>query len=290
MLCIAPLITASTSSIPPALRRWPKRALHRAGFERAQGAGPRRNEGRAASFAACGSGYNRENLTAFNERSLKNLERETLDLVQLHCPPTEVYYRPELFEILDDLKRSGKILHFGVSVEKVEEAIKALEFSGVETIQIIFNPFRQRPRGLFFPLTQLRKVGILARLPLSSGLLSGKITRDTQFPADDHRNFNRPGEQFDRGETFSGIDLDVALEAVEEIRKWLPPGVSMANFALRWILGHPAISCVIPGARSETQVAENAKASGLPSLTAEQFDGVQRIYETSIKGLIHQRW
>jgi aryl-alcohol dehydrogenase-like predicted oxidoreductase len=236
------------------------------------------------------AGYNRENLTAFIERSLQNLQRETLDLIQLHCPPTEVYYQPEVFEILDDLKRSGKILHYGVSVERVEEAIKALEFPDVETIQIIFNPFRQRPRDLFFPLTQLRKVGILARLPLSSGLLSGKITRETKFGADDHRNFNRHGEQFDRGETFSGIDLDVALAAVEEIRKLLPPGVSMANFALRWILDHPAVSCVIPGARNETQVAENAKASSLPSLTSEQFDGVQRVYEASIKGLVHQRW
>ncbi len=236
------------------------------------------------------AGYNRENLTAFIERSLQNLERETLDLVQLHCPPTEVYYQPEVFAILDDLKRAGKILHYGVSVEKVEEAIKALEFPGVETIQIIFNPFRQRPRDLFFPLTQLRKVGILARLPLSSGLLSGKITRETKFPADDHRNFNRHGEQFDRGETFSGIDLDVALAAVEEIRKLLPPDVSMANFALRWILDHPAVSCVIPGARNEGQVAENAKASSLPPLTAEQFDSVQRVYEATIKGLVHQRW
>ena len=236
------------------------------------------------------AGYNRENLTAFIERSLQNLQRETLDLIQLHCPPTEVYYQPEVFEILDDLKRSGKILHYGVSVERVEEAIKALEFPDVETIQIIFNPFRQRPRDLFFPLTQLRKVGILARLPLSSGLLSGKITRETKFEADDHRNFNRHGEQFDRGETFSGIDLDVALAAVEEIREAVAPGVSMANFALRWILDHPAVSCVIPGARNETQVAENAKASSLAPLTAEQFDGVQRVYEASIKGLVHQRW
>jgi aryl-alcohol dehydrogenase-like predicted oxidoreductase len=236
------------------------------------------------------AGYNRENLTAFIERSLKNLERETIDLVQLHCPPTEVYYQPEVFEILDDLKRAGKVLHYGVSVEKVEEAIKALEFPGVETIQIIFNPFRQRPRDLFFPLTQLRKVGILARLPLSSGLLSGKIKRETKFPADDHRNFNLHGEQFDRGETFSGIDLDVALEAVEEIRNLLPPEVSMANLALRWTLDHPAVSCVIPGARNETQVAENAKASSLPPLTSEEFDAVQRIYEKSIKELVHQRW
>jgi aryl-alcohol dehydrogenase-like predicted oxidoreductase len=236
------------------------------------------------------AGYNRENLTAFIERSLRNLDRETLDLVQLHCPPAEVYYQPEVFEVLDDLKREGKILHYGVSVEKVEEAIKALEFPDVETIQIIFNPFRQRPRDLLFPLAQSRKAGILARLPLSSGLLSGKITRETKFAPDDHRNFNRHGEQFDRGETFSGIDLDVALEAVEEIRKVVPPDVSMANFALRWILDHPAVSCVIPGARNETQVAQNSQASALPSLTSAQFDAVQRVYEASIKGLVHQRW
>jgi aryl-alcohol dehydrogenase-like predicted oxidoreductase len=236
------------------------------------------------------AGYNRENLTSFIERSLKNLERETLDLVQLHCPPTDVYYQPEVFGILDDLKQSGKLLHYGVSVERVEEALKAIEFPGVETIQIIFNPFRQRPRDLFFPLAQSRKVGILARLPLSSGLLSGKITRQTQFAPDDHRSFNRHGEQFDRGETFSGIDLDVALAAVEEIRKLLPGGVSMADFALRWILDHPAVSCVIPGARNEAQVAENARASTLSSLTSTQFDAVQRIYEATIKGLVHQRW
>jgi aryl-alcohol dehydrogenase-like predicted oxidoreductase len=235
-------------------------------------------------------GYNRANLTAFVERSLKNLRRETLDLVQLHCPPTEVYYRPEVFAVLDELKQAGKILHYGVSVEKVEEALKAIEFAGLATVQIIFNIFRQRPKDLFFPLAQQRDVGILVRLPLSSGLLSGKITRETTFAADDHRNYNRHGEQFDRGETFSGLDFDVALEAVEEIRRLLPDGVSMANFALRWILDHEAVSCVIPGARNEQQVVQNVAASALPSLTVEQMGALTNLYETKIRTLVHQRW
>jgi aryl-alcohol dehydrogenase-like predicted oxidoreductase len=236
------------------------------------------------------AGYNGENLTAFIERSLKNLDRESLDLVQLHCPPTEVYYNPAVFEILDDLKASGKIRHYGVSVEKVEEALKAIEFPGVETVQIVFNPFRQRPKDLFFPRAQEKSIGILARLPLSSGLLSGKITKQTAFASDDHRNFNRHGEQFDRGETFSGIDFDVALEAVEELRAILPAGVSMAHFALRWILDHPAVSCVIPGARNAQQATDNAAASDLSPLTGAQHEAVERIYIERIRPAVHQRW
>lgn len=206
-------------------------------------------------------GYNKENLTAFVERSLTNLQRDVLDLVQLHCPPWDTYYRPEVFSALEDLQRSGKILHYGVSVEKVEEALKASEYPGLATVQIIFNLFRQRPKELFFPLARKRDIGILVRLPLASGLLSGKITKDTQFAADDHRQFNRHGEQFDRGETFSGVDFDVALEAVEKIRQTVPPGVSMADFALRWILQHEEVGCVIPGARKESQVIDNAHAA-----------------------------
>jgi len=235
-------------------------------------------------------GYNRENLTAFVERSLKNLQRETVDLVQLHCPPTEVYYRPEVFAVLDDLKKVGKIRNYGVSVEKVEEAIKATEFPGVATVQIIFNIFRQRPKDLFFALAQQRDVGILVRLPLSSGLLSGKITRETAFAPDDHRNFNRNGEQFDRGETFSGVDFDVALDAIEEIRRLVPQGVTMANFALRWILDHEAVSCVIPGARNEQQVVQNVSASDLPSLTPDQEKALAALYHDKISALVHQRW
>ena len=235
-------------------------------------------------------GYNRENLTAFVERSLQNLKRDRLDLVQLHCPPHEVYYRPEVFAVLDELKQAGKILHYGVSVEKVEEALKAIEFPGIATVQIIFNIFRQRPKDLFFPIAQQRDIGILVRLPLSSGLLSGKITRSTAFAADDHRNFNRNGEQFDRGETFSGVDFESALEAVEEIRTLVPEGVSMANFALRWILDHEAVSCVIPGARNEQQVVQNAAASNLPPLKPEQVLVLAKLYEGKIGPLVHQRW
>jgi aryl-alcohol dehydrogenase-like predicted oxidoreductase len=235
-------------------------------------------------------GYNLENLTAFVERSLKNLKRETLDLVQLHCPPTEVYYRPEVFAVLDDLKKEGKIRHYGVSVEKVEEAIKATEFSGVATVQIIFNIFRQRPKDLFFGLAQERDVGVLVRLPLSSGLLSGKINHETAFAADDHRKFNRHGEQFDRGETFSGVDFDAALNAVDEIRRLVPEGVTMANFALRWILDHEAVSCVIPGARNEQQVRQNVAASDLTPLKPQQAKALADLYEAKIGPLVHQRW
>jgi aryl-alcohol dehydrogenase-like predicted oxidoreductase len=235
-------------------------------------------------------GYNKENLTGFVERSLVNLQRDVLDLLQLHCPPCEVYYRPEVFSALEDLKRSGKILHYGVSVEKVEEALKATEFPGVATVQIIFNLFRQRPKELFFPLARQRDVGILVRLPLASGLLSGKISKDTQFAPDDHRQYNRQGEQFDRGETFSGVNFDVALEAVEKIRQTVPPDVSMADFALRWILQHGEVSCVIPGARKESQVVDNAHAADLPALSEEQMETLTQIYNEQIRPLVHGRW
>lgn len=235
-------------------------------------------------------GYNEKNLTAFVERSLKNLRRETLDLVQLHCPPNDVYYRPETFEALDGLKQAGKIRHYGVSVEKIEEAIKATEFPGVASVQIIFNIFRQRPKELFFPLAQKRDVGILVRLPLASGLLGGKITRETQFAADDHRSFNRHGEQFDRGETFSGVDLDIALDAVEKVRQIVPQNVTMASFALRWILEFPEVSCVIPGARNAGQVLENIKAAEAPALTPAQMDALERVYQDKVHDLVHQRW
>jgi aryl-alcohol dehydrogenase-like predicted oxidoreductase len=235
-------------------------------------------------------GYNRENLTAFVERSLKHLGRESLNLLQLHCPPTDVYYQPEVFAVLDDLKKAGKILHYGVSVQKVEEALKAIEFDGVESVQIIFNIFRQRPLDVFLPRAVQKNAGVIVRLPLSSGLLSGKINKDTEFAADDHRNFNRQGEQFDRGETFSGVDLDLALKGVEELRKLVPNGVSMASFALRWILDEQAVSCVIPGARNEKQVRENAAASELPALGADTHEAIAVIYERSIKPFVHQRW
>jgi aryl-alcohol dehydrogenase-like predicted oxidoreductase len=237
------------------------------------------------------AGYNnRENLTAFVERSLKNLDVEALDLVQLHCPPTEVYYMPEVFGLLDDLVRAGKVRYYGVSVEKVEEAVKALEFPGVQSVQIIFNIFRQRPAELFFELAQQRQAGILARVPLASGLLSGKMTRQSTFPVDDHRNYNRYGQSFDMGETFSGVDFDTGLEAVEQLRALLPPGATMAQFALRWILMFDAVSCAIPGAKNTAQASQNTQAADLPPLSDEVMAQIRAIYDGKIKGLVHQRW
>jgi aryl-alcohol dehydrogenase-like predicted oxidoreductase len=237
------------------------------------------------------AGYkNRENLTAFIERSLKNLRVEALDLVQLHCPPTEVYYMPEVFGFLDDLVQVGKLKFYGVSVEKVEEALKAIEYPNVQSVQIIFNIFRQRPAELFFDVARQRQIGILARVPLASGLLSGKMTRQTSFPADDHRNFNRYGQSFDVGETFSGVDYDTGLEAVEQLRPLVPPGATMAQFALRWILMFKAVSCAIPGAKNAAQATQNAQAADLPPLSDEAMAQIRAIYASKIKPLVHQRW
>ncbi len=236
------------------------------------------------------SGYTIENLTAFIERSLKNLEVEALDLVQLHCPPTEVYYRPELFAALDDLVRRGKIRHYGVSVEQVEQALKAIEYPAVQTVQIIFNIFRQRPADLLFSEARKRQVGILARLPLSSGMLAGKLTLQSQFEPDDHRAFNRHGEAFDRGETFSGVDYETGLQAVEELRGLVPAGMTMAQFALRWILMFDAVTCVIPGAKRPGQVEENVRAADLPQLSDSTMQGVDRLYKERIRPLVHHYW
>ncbi|MDE3067223.1 MAG: aldo/keto reductase [Verrucomicrobiota bacterium] len=235
-------------------------------------------------------GYNRANLTAFVERSLRNLEAEALDLLQLHCPPFEVYYMPEVFSILDDLVQAGKIRYYGVSVQKVEEALKAIEFPGVQTVQIIFNLFRQRPAELFFAEAQKRGVGILARVPLASGLLSGKFTRQSQFSKDDHRAFNRHGEAFDRGETFSGVDFETGLRAVEALKALVPKSATMAQLALRWILEFPAVTCAIPGAKRPAQVAENIGASDLPPLPGATLEIIRAIYDAEIKPLVHQYW
>jgi len=235
-------------------------------------------------------GYNRENLTSFVERSLVNLDTDTLDLVQLHCPPTEVFYRPEVFGVLDDLVKAGKLRYYGVSVEKVEEALKAIEYPGVQSVQIIFNIFRQRPSELFFREAQRRKVGILARVPLSSGMLTGKFSKQSEFSPDDHRQYNRHGEAFDVGETFSGVDYELGLEAVEKIRALVPQGVSMAQFALRWILMFDAVSCTIPGAKNSQQAADNARAADLPPLTDETMAAVKKIYDSMIKAHVHHRW
>ncbi len=236
------------------------------------------------------AGYNRQNLTAFIERSLKNLRVDALDLVQLHCPPTEVYYRPEVFGVLDDLVSQGKIRHYGVSVEKVEEALKAIEFPGVQTVQIIFNMFRLRPSERFFPEAKARQVGILARVPLASGMLTGKMTAQSQFSQDDHRNFNRHGEAFDVGETFSGVPYDVALQAVDELKKLLPQGATMAQFALRWILMFDAVTCTIPGAKRPSQAEDNVGAAALPPLSDATMAAVQDIYTRLIRPHVHQRW
>jgi aryl-alcohol dehydrogenase-like predicted oxidoreductase len=235
-------------------------------------------------------GYNAANLGAFIDDSLRNLSTDCLDLVQLHCPPVEVYYRPEVFGALDDLVKAGKIRYYGVSVEKVEEALKAVAFPNVQTVQIIFNCFRQRPAELFFEQAARRQVGILARVPLASGLLSGKLTPDSKFASDDHRNFNRHGEAFDAGETFSGVDYDVALEAVEELRKLVPSSISMAQFALRWILMFDAVTCAIPGGKNPAQVRDNCSAPDLSALTQETMEAVRHIYDTRIGPLIHHRW
>jgi aryl-alcohol dehydrogenase-like predicted oxidoreductase len=235
-------------------------------------------------------GYNHANLAGFVERSLRNLGTDTIDLLQLHCPPTEVYYMPEVFGSLDELVRAGKLRHYGVSVEKVEEAIKAIEFPNVQSVQIIFNIFRQRPADLFFAEAQRRKVGILARVPLASGLLSGKITRESRFEKDDHRNFNRHGEEFDRGETFAGVDFETGLNAVEELKSFVPEGATLAQLALRWILEFPAVTCSIPGAKRPSQVAENIAASALPPLSRAALKKIETLYAGQIKPLVHHYW
>lgn len=236
------------------------------------------------------AGYNRENLTAFVERSLKNLETEALDLLQLHCPPTPVYYLPEVFGILDDLVQAGKIRNYGVSVEKVEEALKAIEYPNVQSVQIIFNMFRQRPADLLFEQVKKRRVGILARVPLASGLLTGKMTPDSTFAVDDHRAYNRQGESFDRGETFAGVPYELGLQAVEELKAITPSGMSLTQFALRWILMFDAVTCAIPGAKRPSQADENFSAADFPPLTAETMTQVRSIYDRLLRERVHYHW
>jgi aryl-alcohol dehydrogenase-like predicted oxidoreductase len=234
--------------------------------------------------------YNRANLTAWVERSLKNLDVEALDLLQLHCPPSVVYDQPEVFGILDDLVSAGKLRYYGVSVEKVSEARQALTHPNVRTVQIIFNMFRLKPAEEFFSLAQAQQIGVLARVPLASGLLTGKLTAQSTFAADDHRSFNREGQSFDKGETFSGIPYARGLEAVEQLRQLKPAGMSMVQFALRWILMFPAVTCAIPGARTAQQEEQNAAAAELPPLTPEVMRSVQAVYDQSIRPLVHDQW
>ncbi len=235
-------------------------------------------------------GYNRKNLTSFVERSLKNLKTDSIDLLQLHCPPTDVFYMPEVFEFLDDLVKAGKLRYYGVSVERVEEALKAIEYPNVQSVQIIFNMFRHRPAELFFEQAKKRKVGILARVPLSSGMLTGKLKSNSKFEKDDHRNFNRQGEAFDRGETFSGVDYKTGLKAVEELKAICPKGMSLTQFALKWILMFDAVTCAIPGAKREDQAEENIKAADMSSLSKKTMGEVKNIYEKYIKQSVHHYW
>ena len=235
-------------------------------------------------------GYTLDNLTAFVERCLVNLETDALDLVQLHCPPTEVYSMPETFGALDELVNAGKIRHYGVSVEKIDEALKAIEYPNVQSVQIIFNLLRHRPAEFFFEQARQRGVGILARVPLASGLLTGKLTSDSTFSADDHRAYNREGASFDRGETFSGVDFELGLQTVEELRQLCPPGMTLVQFALRWILMFDQVTCAIPGAKRPEQAEENFSAADLPALSDETMAAVSSIYDRLIRSPVHHYW
>jgi aryl-alcohol dehydrogenase-like predicted oxidoreductase len=236
------------------------------------------------------AGYDRANLGAFVERSLRNLEVDALDLLQLHCPPGEVYEMPEVFGILDDLVAAGKVRFYGVSVERVAEAVRAAAYPNVQSVQIIFNMFRLKPAESFFALAQERRVGILARVPLASGLLSGKLRPDTQFAATDHRNYNRRGEAFDVGETFSGVDYEAGLRAVEELRPLVPEGATLAQLALRWLLMFPAVTAAIPGARTAAQVEGNVAALDLPPLSPDAMARVREVYDRHVRAAVHDRW
>ena len=235
-------------------------------------------------------GYSAENLEQWVDRSLRNLQVDTLDLLQLHCPPTDAYYRPEIFERLERLVERGKIARYGVSVERVEEALKAIEFPGVASVQIIYNMFRLRPAELFFRQAQRRGVAVIVRVPLASGLLTGKFGAQTRFAEDDHRQFNRHGEAFDVGETFSGVPYEVGLAAVEKLRPLVPEGATLAQLALRWILMDEAVSVVIPGARNPGQALSNIAAASLPPLSPQVMEAVARIYTQDIRPYVHQRW
>jgi aryl-alcohol dehydrogenase-like predicted oxidoreductase len=233
--------------------------------------------------------YTYANMTAAVDASLRELGTDTIDLLQLHVPPIEVY-NAETFGILDDLAREGKIRHYGVSVERIDQAMKAMEFPNVQSVQIIFNMFRQRPAEEFFGEAKRRRVGVLARVPLASGLLTGKMTRATIFSADDHRNYNREGQSFDRGETFSGVDYDDGLQAVDELRPLVPPGATMAEMALRWILMFDAVACAVAGARRPAQAEDNTRAVNLPPLSDETMAEVRAIYDRHIREQVHHRW
>jgi aryl-alcohol dehydrogenase-like predicted oxidoreductase len=235
-------------------------------------------------------GYSRENLAAWVDRSLKNLDMEAVDLLQLHCPHPQVYDRPEVFGVLDELVQAGKVRHYGISVETVDEAWRGIRHPGVRSVQIIFNMFRLKPAEAFFPEARAKGVGILARVPLASGLLTGKLTRESTFAPDDHRRFNREGEAFDKGETFAGVPYDVGLEAVERLRGLVPEGATLAQLALRWILMFDAVTCTIPGAKTAAQARDNAGASALPPLDERTMATVRAVYDDLVRPHVHARW
>ncbi len=234
--------------------------------------------------------YTRANLTAYVERCLRNLEVSAIDLLQIHCPPTDVFYMPEVFGVFDDLVRAGKVRFYGASVERCEEGLKALEYPELQSLQVVFNILRQRPAELLFPRALERRVGILARLPLSSGMLTGKLTSTTKFHPDDHRAFNRQGAAFSKGETFSGFDYEKSLTVVEKLRGLLPAGMTLPQLALRFIASFPAVTCSIPGARRPEQVEQNVNVATQGGLPPELVQALARVYETDVKPIVHQLW
>lgn len=236
------------------------------------------------------SGYNSKNIRGYVDDCLTNMKVGALDVVLLHCPPTDVYYYPELFETMDELKKEGKILHYGVSVEKVEEALKAINYSGVEVVQIVFNLFRQRPSELFFKEAKKKDVGIVVRVPLASGLLTGKFSENTKFNEKDHRFFNRDGSAFDRGETFAGVPYSIGLDAVQDLKNLFPNEKNLVKQAIKWITMFDEVSCVIPGARNPEQLDGILAASELPDLDVNILNEMNRIYENKIKKYVHHNW
>ena len=236
------------------------------------------------------AGYTRENLSGWVDRSLQNLETDAIDLLQLHCPPSEVIERDEVFGILDDLVAAGKLRYYGVSVETVDEALASMRHPHVQTVQLIFNMFRMKPAASVLPQAAAKGVGILARVPLASGLLTGKMRPDTVFAADDHRLFNREGQAFDKGETLSGVPYEAGLAAVEALRPLVPAGATLAQLALKWILMFEGVTCAIPGAKTAAQARENASAASLPPLSADTFAAVAAVYDSRIRQHVHASW
>lgn len=235
-------------------------------------------------------GYTPGILRSYVEASLKNLGVETIDLIQLHCPPGPVYQRAEIFGLFEDLRKEGKIKNLGVSVEKVGEALQAMSYPNVTTVQIIFNMFRQKPADHFFDQAKKNDCGVIVRVPLASGLLSGKITRQTTFHPEDHRQFNRNGEFFDKGETFSGVPLEKGIQAVEELKEMFGERASLASLAIRWVLMFDAVSTVIPGASKLEQVRSNVAAAGLPGFEKDEMKAIEALYEKYFKAEIHPQW